>query len=87
MTRLGCEFPRPSVERCPGHHEIPGNLRSGLAIFDQTESVSNLAVCDPARPTAEVLSSLPPFADRIIDAFTFDLVLHLRGSGLDREQR
>jgi hypothetical protein len=61
-------------------------LCSGFAVFDQAEGVSNLTVRDPSGSTAEILSSCTPFGDRIIDAFVFDLVLHLRESRHDREQ-
>ena len=50
------KIPRSPTERCPGHAKIAGDLRGGLASFDQADSVSNLAVGDHAGPAPEVLS-------------------------------
>lgn len=63
--RLVRECSRPSIESCSGHSEIAGNLRSGLAAFDQADSAWNLTVSDPAGPAAKVLSSFSAFADGI----------------------
>ena len=35
--RLVLECSRPSIERCSGHSEIAGNLRSGVAAFNQAD--------------------------------------------------
>jgi hypothetical protein len=85
-VRLVGECSRPSIERCSGHSEIAGNLRSGLAAFDQADRTSYLTVSDAAGPAAKVPSGFSAFADGIGDAFAFDLVFHLRESGHDREQ-
>lgn len=85
-ARLACECSGPSIKRCLGHSEIAGNLRSGVAAFDQADSTSYLTVSDPAGPAAKVPSGFSAFADGIGDAFAFDLVFHLRESGHDREQ-
>lgn len=84
--RLALECSRPSIERCSGHSEIAGNLRSGVAAFNQADSASNLTVSNPAGSAAKVLSSFAPFADGIGNAFALDVVFHLRESGHDREQ-
>ena len=84
--RLVLECSRPSIERCSGHSEIAGNLRGGVAAFNQADSASNLTVSKSAGSAAKVLSSFAPFADGIGNAFALDLVFHLRESGHDREQ-
>ena len=53
-TRLVRECSRPSIKCCSGHSEIAGNLRSGLAAFDQADSAPNLTVSDPAGSAAKV---------------------------------
>ncbi|GAB3568124.1 hypothetical protein GCM10027405_29500 [Arthrobacter alkaliphilus] len=63
-----------------------GEPLGGLACFDEPESASDLAVGDPAETPGEVLPGFAAFADRIGDAFAFELVFYLREGGHDREQ-
>ena len=84
--RLVLECSRPSIERCSGHSEIAGNLRGGVAAFNQADSASNLTVSQPAGSATKVFSSCAPFADGIGNAFALDLVFHLGKSGHNREQ-
>jgi hypothetical protein len=74
----GIKVPDPSVQRSPGHAEVMGGMGCGLALFDESAGISDLAVTEDRSPSAEVHAGIVAFGAGVIDAFSFNLELHLR---------
>ncbi len=66
------------VQGGSGHAEIACDMGGGLALFDESAGVGDLAVAENRSSSAEVEAGGAAFGVGVVDAFAFDLELHLR---------